>query len=83
MKSGVAAAGDTPLEGAKTQGRIEPQSAASASGGPRTSAEPEARKASEEAAVAKARRVRLSQRQAGRTGREARAMPRKGKPSKG
>jgi hypothetical protein len=48
----------------------------------RTSAEGKARKTSE-ARLNRAQPVRLSQRQAGWSGRKARTVPRKGKPSKG
>ena len=48
----------------------------------RTSAEGKARKAGEDLSN-RARQGRLSQRQAGWSGRKARIVPRKGKPSKG
>jgi hypothetical protein len=81
VTSGAVAAGDAPLKGEKPKGgtgRTHRFGGAAATdfrgdespGGGRGSA-------------AHARRNRLSQHQAGRTGRKARTMPRKGKPSKG
>jgi hypothetical protein len=81
LKREAVAGGGMPLEGTKAQGRNGPTPAL-ASERQRTSAEGKARKTSE-VLSAQARQARLSQRQAGWSGRKARIVPRKGKPSKG